>query len=102
MAYRRRKKKTLSASKIALMAMMLVCLEIIIYAEIAMLKLGDLSALYVLIGIPAAMAATIWAYFSKTKVENSAGCIIYEQAMLEQKANLGLEFIDLEKDHSVG
>ena len=42
MAYRRRKKKTLSASKIALMAMMLVCLEIIIYAEIAMLKLGDL------------------------------------------------------------
>ena len=48
------------------------------------------------------MAATIWAYFSKTKVENSAGGIIYEQAMLEQKANLGLEFIDLEKDHSVG
>lgn len=105
MAYRRkRKRKTLSTSKIALMAMMLVCLEIIIYAEVAMLKLGDLSALYVLIGIPAAMAATIWGYFSKTKVENSEGGIVYEQAMLEQKANLGLEFIDLEKgkDISVG
>lgn len=97
-------KKKLSASKIVLAAILLICVEIIIYAEVAMYKLSDLSALYVLIGVPASMAGVAWAYFSKTKVENSEGGIVYETTMLEQKANLGLEFIDLEKekDDSVG
>ena len=102
MTYKRKRKKKMSASKIVLAAILLICVEIIIYAEIAMYSLGDLSALYVLIGVPASMAGVAWAYFSKTKVENSEGGIVYETTMLEQRANLGLEFIDLEKDHSVG
>lgn len=94
--------KKLSASKVVLAAILLICLEIIIYAEVAMYMLGDLSALYVLIGVPASMAGVAWAYFSKTKVENSEGGLIYEAAMLEKRAELGIGFLDNNEDDSVG
>lgn len=73
----------LSTSKLVVLGMFLLVLEIIIFAEVAMMKYGDFSAMYVLIGIPATLIPTIMAYFSKSKSENTAGGIVYEKAMKE-------------------
>lgn len=74
-------------SKIMLAIMVLICLEIIVYAEIVMWKHYDLSALYALVGVAASLAAAIWAYCEKSKAENTKGGIIYETAMQENKDN---------------
>lgn len=74
-------------SKIMLAVMVLICLEIIVYAEIVMWKHYDLSALYALVGVAASLAAAIWAYCEKSKAENTKGGIIYETAMQENKDN---------------
>ena len=52
-----------------------------------MVELKDTSALYVLLGIPAAMAPIIWAYFSKAKAENTKNGIVYETAMRNHAAS---------------
>lgn len=70
-----------STSKIVLFASILICLQIIFFCESVMIELGDTSALYVLIGIPATMAPIIWAYYAKSKAENTSGGIVYETAM---------------------
>lgn len=99
----KRQKEKITTSKVILAAILLLCVEIIIYAEIVMWKLNDLTSLYVLIGIPGALAAVIWGYYSKSKAENSVGGITYEVAMLEEKAKLGmdLEVIDLDKGEEI-
>lgn len=79
------KLKLPSTSKIILFASLLICLQIIFFCERIMVDLGDTSALYVLIGIPAAMAPIIWSYYSKSKAENTMGGIVYEQAMMNQQ-----------------
>ena len=76
-----------STSKLVVLGMFLLVLEIIIFAEVAMMRFGDFSAMYVLIGIPATMIPTIMAYFSKSKSENTAGGIVYETAMAEFSNN---------------
>ena len=75
------KKKWLSASKIALMVMFLVVFEIVVFTEWLMYKTQDLSALYVLIGIPATMVLPLWKYYSKSEAENTRGGIVYDVAM---------------------
>lgn len=75
------KRKPLSTSKLILLGMILLCLQIVFFCEYAMLTLGDTSAMYVLIGIPAALAPIVWGYYSKSKAENVAGGIVYESAM---------------------
>ena len=75
------KRKPLSTSKLILLGMILLCLQIVFFCEYAMLTLGDASAMYVLIGIPAALAPIVWGYYSKSKAENVAGGIVYESAM---------------------
>ena len=77
------KKKKITASKLALFVMLMVCLEIILFAEYVMYHTGDLSALITLIGIPASMAVVIWSYYSKSKAENTRNGIVYETAMRE-------------------
>lgn len=74
-----------STSKLVLLGAILLCLQIIIFCEYTMLKLGDLSAMYVLIGIPAALAPVILGYYHKSKCENTAGGIVYETAMKEKE-----------------
>lgn len=81
---RKRNKRKISFGKTLMVAIVLMCLEIIIYAEIIMIYLKDPSALYALIGIVAALAAAIWAYCEKSGKENSAGGITYDLAMKEQ------------------
>lgn len=74
-----------STSKLVLLGMILLCLEIIIFCEYVMISLGDTSALYVLIGIPATLIPVIWAYYSKAKSENTAGGITYDMAMKQMQ-----------------
>lgn len=75
-----------STSKIILLAVFLLCIEVVVYCEYAMLVLGDTSAMYVLIGIPATLVPTILAYYSKSKSENVSGGIVYDMAMKNQDA----------------
>lgn len=55
-----------------------LCIEIVIYAEIVMWVRFDLSALYALIGVPAAMFGVFWAYAQKSAAENTKGGIVYD------------------------
>ena len=75
------KLKLPSTSKLILFGAVLLCLEIVIFCEYVMIALGDTSAMYVLIGIPATLIPIIWGYFSKAKAENTAGGIVFETAM---------------------
>jgi hypothetical protein len=80
------KPKTPSASKMVLLGVIVLCVQIVVFCEYAMLTLGDASAMYVLIGIPAALAPIVWGYYSKSKAENVAGGIVYESAMAEMRS----------------
>lgn len=81
------KLKMPSTSKIVLFVSLVICLQIVFFCERLMVELEDTSALYVLLGIPAAMAPIIWAYFSKSKAENTKNGIVYETAMRNQAAS---------------
>lgn len=98
-------KKKLSASKIALMVMFLVVFEIVVFTEWLMFKTQDLSALYVLIGIPATMILPLWKYYSKSEAENTRGGIVYDATMKQiepspisddQIVNIGGQVEDLD------
>ena len=80
------KPKTPSASKMVLLGVIVLCVQIVVFCEYAMLTLGDTSAMYVLIGIPAALAPIIWGYYGKSKAENVSGGIVYESAMAEMRS----------------
>ena len=77
----RYKKKEVSTSKLALFATFAVCIEILIFSEVAMLVTGDISALYSLIAVPATLVPTLLSYYNKSKVENSQNGITYEMAL---------------------
>lgn len=74
-------KKSLSTSKMILWAIIALIFEIVVFVEVVMWKWGDFSAVYALIGIPATLIPVVWAYYSKSKAENTAGGITYDMAM---------------------
>ena len=94
---RKPKKKKLTTSKLALMIMFIIVFEIVIFTEWMMYITHDLSALYVLIGIPATMVVTLWRYFAKSQAQNTKFGITYETAMKENE----LEPISDEKIHEL-
>lgn len=75
------RKEKIAFGKVLMIAILAICLEIVIYSEIAMIYLADLSALYALIGIVGSLAVAIWAYCEKSKKENTKGGITYDLAM---------------------
>lgn len=79
----RPKIKLPSTSKLVLLVVILLCLEIVFFCQYVMIEFGDTSALYTLIGIPVTLVPTIWGYYSKSKAENTAGGITYDMAMAE-------------------
>ena len=81
----KKKFKLPSTSKLVLAGVILLSVEIVIFCQYMMSKTNDLSALYVLIGIPATLIPIVWAYFSKSKAENTSGGIVYETAMRSQE-----------------
>lgn len=89
-----------STSKIVLFVSLIICLQIIFFCERLMVELKDTSALYVLLGIPAAMAPIIWAYFSKAKAENTKNGIVYETAMRNKDDSVSEQLDDAPNDPS--
>lgn len=73
-----------NTSKLVLLGVFLMCIEIMAFSQYAMIVLGDASALYALIGVPAALIPTCLGYFDKAKAENTVGGIKYETAINEQ------------------
>ena len=72
-----------STSKLVLWMVFLMCIEVLIFCEYAMLVLNDASAMYVLIGIPAALIPTVLGYYWKSKAENTTGGITHEKVRYE-------------------
>lgn len=70
-----------STSKIALLAVFVLCVEIVAFCEYMMYVTGDIGALYALIGVPAALTPTVVSYYGKSTKENTRGGIVYETAM---------------------
>ena len=87
----RTKFKLPSTSKLILLVAFLLCLEIIIFCEYMMVKTGDLSSLYAMIGVASALIPLCLGYYFKSKAENTAGGITYDMAMLEANQNLNYE-----------
>ena len=77
-------KKKWSTSKIVLLVVFIMCIEILIFAEIMMNKYGDLSAMYALIGVPVSLVPIIISYYHKAGKENQIGGITYDMAMLDR------------------
>lgn len=83
MATYNKKKKKFSTSKLILWATFLMCIQIVLFCEYAIIRLEDASSIYAMIGAPIAFIPVVIGYFSKSKVENTSGGITYEMAMLE-------------------
>lgn len=81
MAKEKRKKKKISTSKLILFITFLLVIEIIVYAEIEMDKLGDLSPMYALIGVVGILAPIIKHYYIKSTAENTKGGIVYDSSL---------------------
>ena len=87
-----------STSKIVLAVTFLMCLQIMIFCEYAMLTSGDFSALYVLIGAPVSLVPICISYYWKSKNENTQHGIKYDLAMLEKQNELGINQYDYEQN----
>ena len=72
------KAKAPSTSKLILWTVVLICVEIVLFSEFAMLKTGDTSALYALIGVPATLVPAVLGYYHKAAKENCIGGLVYE------------------------
>lgn len=79
----RKKIKFPSTSKLILFAVFIMCIEILIFSQYAMIKLQDTSAMYVLIGVPVSIIPIVIGYYSKSAKENTVGGITYETALHE-------------------
>lgn len=76
-----------STSKVLLWAVVLLCVEIIAFCEIAFVMTLDTSFLYALIGVPTTLVPTICSYYNKSKCENMAGGIVFETAMQKNETD---------------
>lgn len=79
----KKKGKRLSTSKIALFTVFVLCIQIILFCEFMMFKTQDISAMYVLIGVPVSLITVVLGYYHKSAAENTAGGIVYDSAMME-------------------
>ena len=77
-----------STSKLVLLGVFLICIEVLVFSQYAMIVLGDASALYALIGVPAALIPVCLGYYSKAKAENTVGGIKYDSVV---NSNTGSE-----------
>ena len=77
-----------STSKLILLVVILINIQIIWFVEKAMMRWGDFSAAYALIGIPATLIPVIWGYYSKSKAENTKGGITYDSAMAQMQIQM--------------
>lgn len=88
------KAKAPSTSKLILWTVVFICLEIIGFSEYAMLRTGDTSALYALIGVPATLVPAVLGYYHKAAKENCVGGVVY-QSMINNSCNDNIDGSDL-------
>ena len=88
------KAKAPSTSKLILWTVVLICVEIVFFSEFAMLKTGDTSALYALIGVPATLVPAVLGYYHKAAKENCVGGVVY-QNMVNNSCNGNIDGSDL-------
>lgn len=74
-----RKKPT--TSKLLLVTVVILCVEIVIFSQYVMIKFQDLTALYTLIGVPVTLVPVALGYYYKAKSENTIGGVTYETAI---------------------
>lgn len=77
----KRKFKLPSTSKLVLLVVFIMCVEILAFSQYAMIVTGDTSAMYTLIGVPVTLVPTVISYYWKSKAENTIGGITFETAM---------------------
>lgn len=84
-------KKKIPTSKKIVWSCILLVLEIVLFSEFMMWHTGDLSSLYVLIGLVATLAPIIVKFYSKSQAENTKGGIVYDAAFAPADEDLDLE-----------
>ena len=72
-----------STSKLVVLVVFIMCIEIMIFAQYASIVLGDSSPLITLIGVPVTLIPTLLAYYSKARAENTKDGLVYEKTMYE-------------------
>lgn len=83
MVSKNNKHKKFSTSKVALFIVFVLCIQIILFCEFMMFTTKDISAMYVLIGVPASLISVVLGYYHKSAAENTVGGIVYDSAMLQ-------------------
>ncbi len=84
----KKKRKKPSSSKIYLILMILIAVQIVFFIEYITIRTGDTSCLYVLASIPVTtLVPSLMSYFKKSRIENSAGGIVYDMAMINRDDN---------------
>ncbi len=84
----KKKRKKISASKLYMVLMLAIALEIVFFIEYITLHTGDTSCLYVLASIPVTtLVPSLMSYFKKSRIENSSGGIVYDMAMNQTQDN---------------
>lgn len=92
-----------STSKLVLLVVFLMCIEILIFSQYAMIKTGDISAMYTLIGVPVTLVPVTLGYYWKAKNENTAQGLVYEERMYElNQPSFNDEIMYVESDEGQG
>lgn len=81
----RPKIKLPSTSKLALWAVIVICIQIIWFAEKMVIVTGDMSGILALVGAVPSVVIALLGYYNKSAKENTVGGIVYESSLLEQK-----------------
>ena len=85
----KKKRKKLSSSKIYLVLMIIIAVQIVFFIEYITVRTGDTSCLYVLASIPVTtLVPSLLSYFKKSRIENSAGGIVYDIAINSREDNV--------------
>ena len=96
-AEKNRLKKKPTTSKLLLIAVVILCVEIVIFSQYVMIKFQDLTALYTLIGVPVTLVPVALGYYYKAKSENTIGGLTYRQMEIDNgiDVNTPNECIDI-------
>lgn len=82
-AEKNRLKKKPTTSKLLLIAVVILCVEIVIFSQYVMIKFQDLTALYTLIGVPVTLVPVALGYYYKSMRENTENGITYRQMEID-------------------
>ena len=70
-----------STSKVVLIIVALLCVEILFFCQYMILTTGYTNALYAMVGTIATLATVVLGYMVKSTRENVSGGIVFETAM---------------------